>query len=123
LQLFTGGGPGWNTVSGGAGAFAIGSEYRIRLEANDFGSGGANTFDLFWSNAGSTVLTNSATGLSNFQNTPTSADGYTAIAFLRDGGNGVYSVDNVVITAVPEPSSVLLFGFAGLACTFRRRKK
>ena len=120
LQLFDG---AWGTVSGGSGAFATGSEYRIRLEANDFGPAGTNTFDLFWSDAGSTALTNSATGLSNFQNVPDNADGYSAIAFLKSSTNGGYSIDNVVVTAVPEPSSVLLFGFAGLACTFRRRRK
>ncbi|BDS07551.1 hypothetical protein NT6N_25910 [Oceaniferula spumae] len=43
---------------------------------------------------------------------------YTSV----QGNSVIYTVDNVTITTVPEPSSAALLGFGGLALVLRRRK-
>ncbi len=51
------------------------------------------------------------------------ADGEFLVLGFRDGGGGGSSIvlDDIGVTAVPEPSSLALIGLAGIACLARRR--
>lgn len=39
-----------------------------------------------------------------------------------DNGTQTFAIDNITITSVPEPSSVLLLGFCGIGMVLRRRR-
>jgi hypothetical protein len=116
LQVFNG--TGWVTL-GAANFFANNSSYRIQLTGYNWGSG-TPSYDLAWSNANSTALVNTATGLGYFQNTPNA--GANRLRFLTaTTGRNSYLLDNVIVEAVPEPSSLLLGGIGALFA-FRRRR-
>jgi hypothetical protein len=51
----------------------------------------------------------------------TASQSMTDLKFAFDGGSGTIGIDNIVITAIPEPSTALLGAFGALALLRRRR--
>jgi len=123
FQTFVSGGTGWVTTPGSTDDFAVGNVYYVEIGFNDLGTAGA-TFDLAWSgaNPGSATTTESATGLTTFQNSGHITGAGATLDRLRfavDGDFGDYTFDDV--TVVPEPSITLLGGL-GLLGLLRRRR-
>lgn len=106
-------------------SWAFNTWYTVRLsniikdEVNaDYGTA---TLDIFESATPSNVLVSGATvyahpGVSTFSG---SFDQIDTIGFRSVGGNGLTSVDDLVV-AVPEPASLALLALAG-ACVLRRK--
>ena len=50
-------------------------------------------------------------------------DAITVATISGINATNFYRVDNVIVAAVPEPSSLMLAGFAGVMCLARRRTR
>ena len=114
LQVYDG--AAWQMISG-ANFFSTGDTFRMQLTASDWGSG-SGTYDLAWSDANAIALTNSATGLSHFQNSDFVLD---RARFLAPANS--YNLDNVILEAIPEPTPVMLTGLVALGLVVRRRRR
>ena len=112
LQIFQSGGPSWQNIFPDGTATNDGSTVNtLSLTVN--GVGGGWDYDV-------TVNGNTVTGLSFFQNaTPTDID---RIVFTNDFGATAFTVDNVSVDAIPEPSGVMLLGLGALGLAARRRR-
>ena len=73
------------------------------------------------------LAANSMTVTSTFGNSTRSSTVTTpittfdAVSIFADGANGAVTIDNVLVTVVPEPSSLLLTALGSL-CLIRRRR-
>ncbi|HOD82548.1 MAG TPA: PEP-CTERM sorting domain-containing protein [Phycisphaerae bacterium] len=97
LQVYDG--SGWQNVSA-VGAFSgISQDYRISIRGRDWGTPAAS-YDLLWSDAGSTLLTHQATGLTHFQSSGPTTSKLETVRFAKPESTGnTWMVDNVVLTA------------------------
>lgn len=126
LQAFAGG--NWNDLST-ADFFSVNSTYYFQLDVTGLGTGDINDFSytVMWSDAdpGSATTANSS-GPVNFSQNTTHASSLGAtlnrLNFNTDGDWNDYTLDDVSVAAVPEPSTFALaaLGIAGLVI-FRRR--
>ena len=93
--------------------------YRWDIIGTDFDGVSAASFDVRIFDAGTEVFTSTGNTFAT-----TTSDAIESVNFYRGGnwGGGGFTVDNISITAVPEPSSAALLGLGGLALILRRRK-
>ncbi|NWK55807.1 PEP-CTERM sorting domain-containing protein [Verrucomicrobiaceae bacterium N1E253] len=68
------------------------------------------------------MYTGGTTGSSASKNYLNSATEFNKIVFTTEGSKSAWGLDNLDISAVPEPSSTALIGLGGLALILRRRK-
>lgn len=98
--------------------------YHMQVEGLNWGSSSA-TYTLRLSDAGGTAFTSTAAGLT-FNQTSAGPGMITnkAQSFVFNsafGSNPGFDLDNISVTAVPEPAAPLLAGLALLGLTRRRR--
>lgn len=115
LQVYNG---SWQTISTADFFTSTTEPYRITIRGHNWGTP-TPTYDVLWSDAGSSTLSYSATGLSYFQNSAPTAGGVDYIRFARPYANGhTWLLDDVSLesTAIPEPHTLvlLLVGLAGV---------
>jgi hypothetical protein len=80
---------------------------------------GASSFDVSTTNQGIGANTYSTTGLSNFNSVVASE--IASIRFHSASDSAGFWIDNIVVDAVPEPSTVVLSLLGGLGLCLRRR--
>ena len=113
LQIFQSGGPSWQDIFPDGTAVNDGVTVNtLSLTVNDFGA----NFDY-----DVTVNGNTVTGLGFFQNlAPPEISGIT---FTNDFGATAFTIDNVSVDPIPEPSGALLLAMGALGLAVRRRKR
>ncbi|MBK1856433.1 PEP-CTERM sorting domain-containing protein [Verrucomicrobiaceae bacterium 5K15] len=123
------GGTLYQTITG----LTIGQQYEVSFEVIEMFNGNNNVaringdFNSLGSSIGSGVGTDLTIGdggtVSTFTFTATDAEGVLTFTDASDGTSGIDTgLDNISITAVPEPGSAALLGLGGLALLLRRRK-
>ena len=93
--------------------------YDWAITATGLDGTNSESLDIILSQGGSAVFT--ATNRTTIADT-TGAVSDVDFAMGSNWGTAQYSVDDVSVTAVPEPSSAALLGLGGLALILRRRK-
>ncbi len=120
LQTFDG--ANWvNVVNPDVFKFDSLDPYRFEIRGHGWG-GATPTYDVLWSDANSTSLTHSATGLTLYQSTPAST--MKRVRFTRPFASGnSWLVDDVSVTAtaVPTPAA-LRAGLVLMVATLARRR-
>lgn len=116
--------------------FSADAGYALALNSFDFGhtaeTAGTTVWDITLTDSGTNVVWSSL-GLSLTNTSVTLAPGFTGtdgedytLTFNRIsetyGSNGRHGLDNLNFTQVPEPSTALLAGLAGIGLFVRRRK-
>lgn len=114
-------GAAWAPIAG-LGGLTDGEWHRVNVSGNDWGLPTAS-FDIQVSDAGGSAFTSSASGITAFQSGDPTTDPALSFNFNSAfGSNPGFSVDNVTVSTIPEPSTGIL---ALLALTFgvsRRRR-
>ncbi len=113
--------------SGSSNTFWTNSAYSAL--ATGSASTGNNSNDTFYTasivldyTAADSMTVSSSFGSVTRTNTVTSPiTTFDAVSVFADGNNGALTIDNVLVTVVPEPSSILL-GAIGSLCLLRRRR-
>ena len=93
--------------------------YDWAITATGFDGTNSESLDIILSQGGSAVFTaTNRTGIADTTGAVSDVD----FSMGSNWGTSQYSVDNVSVTVVPEPSSAALLGLGGLALILRRRK-
>ena len=120
FQLFGGG--SWQNLdpSGPATELILATEtaYTFTITGSGFGTA-TPTYDL--SVVGGSV-NETFTGLAIYQNTPdTAGETVNTVRFNRGSSHGSATFDNVSLTAIPEPSTLMIAFMGAAAFAYRRR--
>jgi len=98
LEVFDG--SSWTAVAGSGAALAMNQTTRIQIVLRDFESI-PPSYDLVWSDPGSTVLAHSSLGLTTFANAPSQA-GIQRLEFMGDSSTeGTAAVDALSLVSIP----------------------
>ncbi len=84
--------------------------------------GSAMGTDRSWDTGYGVEFLNQGTGLTAEFDVDFSAYDYITVSFARSLGTTGFTLDNIKIEAVPEPSSVALLGLGSLALVTRRKR-
>lgn len=118
VQSFSG---GWQTILPGAVVFDddVSIDPLVHQFVLDVNTRTTPFYDLHVTDSDGVV--HSATGLTSFRGTPLQGDGATGLEFNTFISSGDLLLDNVSLTAIPEPGTWILAGAMAVAVAFVRR--